>query len=141
MAPRATAPGDPDPNEASGKQRPSWGNVGQHHWSRARQGMNEEALEYYRQRSRAPGMEQAGPRNAYCMSCDGVIPLEVDSGRPAPREPRHCPHCGVELDARVQRMFNWVEIDQVPEGDARFVLPVLLAFLALGAGLLLWLLL
>jgi hypothetical protein len=36
-------------------------------------------------------------------------------------------------------MFNWVEIDQVPEGDARAVLPLVFAALALLA-LLVWLL-
>ena len=49
--------------------------MGPEHWSRARKDSNQEALEYYRERSHAPGVEAGGgPRNFYCMRCDGVIP-------------------------------------------------------------------
>ena len=51
--------------------------MGPDHWSVARKDENQEALEYYRQRSHAPGVEEGGgPRNFYCMRCDGVIPVE-----------------------------------------------------------------
>jgi hypothetical protein len=100
------------------------------HWSKARAGTNQEAIDHYRARSRAPGVAAGGAeRNHYCMSCNGVIPLSYDSRSPAEGPPGRCPHCGVELDPRVRAMFNWVEIDQVPAGDARAVLRV-----ALGVG-------
>ena len=35
---------------------PVYGNMSDDHWSRARAGENAEALEYYRERSRAPGV-------------------------------------------------------------------------------------
>jgi hypothetical protein len=93
------------------------------HGSPSRSERNREALDYYRERSRAPGVASGGAeRNHYCMACNGVIPLEYDSRRPAGGPPEKCPHCGAELDRRVRAMFNWVEIDQVPSGDARFVL-------------------
>ncbi len=100
----------------------SFGNMGDHHWSRARDGSNAEAIDYYRERSQAPGVaEGGGARNMYCMHCDGVIPLggllEV------------CPHCGKELEGDVKRYFNWVEIDRTPKSDLRSLWPVL----ALGA--------
>ncbi len=106
--PRASE-GEPD---SSG---PSWGPMSERHWSRARAGANSEALEYYRQRSRAPGVAEGGAeRNFYCMSCDGVIAY-THSGDA-------CPHCGVALDERVKRYFNWVEINDPPTSD---VLPLL----------------
>lgn len=107
---------------------PSWGNISPRHWSKARADMNEEALEYMRERSRAPGVEDGGShRNSYCMECNGVLPLDYDR-RVADdqRKLKECPHCGAEIDARVQAMFNWVEIDQVHGGDAKAMLPVLL---------------
>jgi hypothetical protein len=103
------------------------------HWSRARGERNREVIEYYRQRSRAPGVAGGGAeRNFYCMSCDGVIPFE-------PR-PQRCPHCCAELDEHVVRYFNWVEISDPPRGDARAVLGLAAALLALAA-LVGWLLL
>jgi hypothetical protein len=113
------------------------------HWSRsrARADANQEALDYYRQRSRAPGVAGGGAeRNHYCMACNGVIPLEYDSRSPAAGPPSNCPHCGAELDQRVRAMFNWVEIDQVPEGDARAVLKVAaaLAVIAAAAAAIVW---
>lgn len=122
----------PEPAGSAG-EGPSWGNMGPRHWSRARDGMNREALDYLRERSRAPGVAGGGAeRNHYCMSCNGVIPLEYVSSEPAGGPPSHCPHCGVELDRAVRAMFNWVEIDQVPASDLRALLPLLLA----AAGLL-----
>ncbi len=126
--------------DASGsgeKRRPSWGNVDDQHWSRTRREMNEEALEYYRERSKAPGVaEGGGLRNVYCMECDGVIPVEYDRAEPADRgAKRTCPHCGVELDASIQRMFNWVEIDRAPPSDVRALLPLALGALAVLAAL------
>lgn len=122
----------------------SWGNVGEHHWSRARRGMNEEALEYYRERSRAPGVAEGGShRNHYCLSCNGVIPLEYDQRRPASRERQTCPHCGAELEGNVRAMFNWVETDQVPASDVRALLPILIGLSVLvvaAAVLLIWML-
>ncbi len=122
------------------KPKPSWGNVGEHHWSVARRDSNQEAIEYYRERSRAPGVAEGGrERNHYCMSCNGVVPLAYDQRRPADEAPTRCPHCGAELDARVRAMFNWVEIDQPPPSDAPLVGLVLLALAAVAlAGLALW---
>ncbi len=118
---------------------PSWGNISPRHWSKARSDMNKETLEYLRERSRAPGVEDGGShRNSYCMECNGVLPLEYDSRVPGEREtPDECPHCGVKIEGRVQAMFNWVEIDQVHGSDAKVILP-LLAALVVGAGALLW---
>ena len=114
--------------------------LGEEHWSKARAGENEEALEYYRGRNKAPGVaEGGGARNHYCFECDGVIELEYDSREPAPKLPALCPHCGVKLEGGARRMFNWVEIDQPPASDARaLLLPafsalVLLALVLLGA--------
>jgi len=114
----------------------SYGNIGDHHWSRARAGMNEEALEYYRERSQAPGVaEGGGARNHYCLACDGVIPLEAGAAL------ERCPHCGAELEGNVKRYFNWVEIDTPPKSDARALLPIFagLALIVVGAAaLLVW---
>ena len=102
--------------------------MSEHHWSRARRGANQEAVDYYRERSRAPGVAEGGAeRNFYCMQCDGVIPhdprLEV------------CPHCGAAIEAGVKRYFNWVEMDEPRKGDLRALLPVfLIAIVALGAA-------
>jgi hypothetical protein len=109
-----------------------------------REERNREATEYYRERSRAPGVAEGGAeRNHYCMSCNGVIPLHYDQREAAVGPPGHCPHCGVELDAHVRAMFNWVEIDQVPASDFGALLPWMLGALglvALGLVLLFWLL-
>jgi len=103
--------------------RPSWGNLSEHHWSRARRGANREALDYYHKRSRAPGVAAGGAeRNFYCMECDGVIPH-------APPVER-CPHCASPIDENVRRYFNWVEIDRPVESDLRPLLPLLLGVLA-----------
>ena len=107
---------------------PSWGNMSEDHWSRSRKGTNQEAIEYYRDRSHAPGVEAGGAeRNFYCMRCDGVIPhgeaIEA------------CPHCGAELEDRVRRYFNWVEIDEPRGGDARAMLPLLIGALAVALAL------
>ena len=136
MAPKTDQDG---PQEGGWRELPpdaehSWGNVSDEHWTRTRKGMNQEALEYLRERSHAPGVEEGGgPRNHYCMSCNGVIPLEYDQRAPATEEVLVCPHCGVELDARVRAMFNWVEIDQPPKSDLGPLLGVAVAgTLALG---------
>ena len=106
----------------------SWGKMSDKHWSRARADENREAIEHMRKRSRAPGVaEGGGARNHYCMSCDGVIPFET--GTP----PEVCPHCGAELDEHVKAMFNWVEIDEAPSGDAAAVMRLALAGLAVVA--------
>ena len=128
----------PDPGEPAGPEEPSYGPMSDAHWSRSRRGSNREALEYYRQKSRAPGVAEGGaPRNQYCLECGGVVPLSYDSREPLARgrEPERCPHCRAELEGRVRQMFNWVETDQVPEGDAKAVLPFFLLALALIAGL------
>jgi len=110
------------------KTPPSFGNMSEHHWSRARRGMNQEALDYYRQRSQAPGVaEGGGESNFYCMECSGVIPH-----LPALKA---CPHCGVAIEGGVRRYFNWVEMNETPRGDAARLLPLLLlALLALACG-------
>ncbi len=120
------------------KQPPkSYGNMGAHHWTRSRADRNRDAIDYYRRRSRAPGVaEGGGPRNHYCMHCDGVIPL------PAGEEeaPAACPHCGEPLEGVTKRYFNWVEIDEPPRSDLAALLPYFAgAFLLLGA-LLYWIL-
>jgi len=93
----------------------SWGNLSEQHWSRARRDANQEALEYYRERSRAPGVAEGGAaRNEYCMECDGVVPHASE----------RCPHCGAAIDAKVRRYFNWVEIDKPTESDAKPLLAI-----------------
>jgi hypothetical protein len=117
----------PEPN------KPSWGNISEHHWSRARKDANQEQLEYYRSRSHAPGVAGGGAeRNFYCMGCEGVIPYDL--------ELRACPHCGAAIDEHVKRYFNWVEINEPGTGDARALLPFLAAALlvALALAALVW---
>ncbi|MEM7517558.1 MAG: hypothetical protein AAF368_11635, partial [Planctomycetota bacterium] len=115
----------------------------EHHWSKSREGTNEEALEYLRERSQRPGVAEGGSsRNMYCPECQGVIPLEYDS-RVAPEGGNEqCPHCGAALPERVREMFNWVEIDQVSGSDAKALLPlflgIVLLFFLLCWGLLSW---
>ena len=113
--------------------KPSYGNIGDHHWSRARTDLNQEALQYYRERSRAPGVAAGGTeRNFYCMRCDGVIPFE-----PAVAS---CPHCGEPVDERIRRYFNWVEINDPVESDARALakLALVLAGALLALALISW---
>lgn len=109
--------------------------MGEHHWSVARKSSNQEALDYYRERSKAPGVEDGGgARNHYCMNCDGVIPFEHRGDT--------CPHCSAALDDGVRRYFNWVEIDQPPSSDLipllKVAVPVLLVLAALGILILRW---
>ena len=86
---------------------PSFGNMSDQHWSRARRDSNQEALEYYRQRSKAPGVAEGGAeRNFYCMDCDGVIPHDTTA--------KVCPHCGASIEGGVKRYFNWVEMNDPP---------------------------
>lgn len=122
-------PPEAEPPPADGERaRPekSFGNISPKHWSRARAGMNEEALDYYRSRSKAPGVAEGGSeRNFYCMECDGVIPFDQGAGR--------CPHCGAELAGGARRFFNWVELDSPPRGDARALLSIAGAVLLLLA--------
>lgn len=127
-----------DPEHEPGKAPPphSWGNISEHHWSRARKHAHREQLEYYRDRSGAPGVAAGGAeRNFYCMACDGVIPYDLET--------RLCPHCGAAVEEHVKRYFNWVEINEPATGDARALLPffalALLALLALTALLWWWL--
>jgi hypothetical protein len=106
--------------------KPSFGNMSDDHWSRARAGTNEEAVEYYRERSRAPGVKEGGSeRNFYCMKCDGVI-----SHDPMPKV---CPHCGESTEEAAKRYFNWVEINEPPRSDARALMaPVLWVMTGVG---------
>ena len=113
----------------------SWGDVDENHWSKVRGDRNDEVLEYYRERSQAPGVEAGGDsRNQYCMQCDGVIPLSYFQFEPASKEVRHCPHCGVQLEQRIHRMFNWVEIDQPHGSDIKSLVPLLLGALVVVAA-------
>ncbi len=134
--------GEPREGAEPGAAAPSsFGNMSEHHWSRARRDKNAEAMAYLRERSQAPGVAEGGAeRNHYCMQCQGVIPLQYDQRSPADELPGNCPHCGAELDARVRAMFNWVEIDQPPRGDAKLALGLAAALLLLlaGAAWLLW---
>jgi hypothetical protein len=129
-------PADPDPpstppegtpgpaDEAEPKRRSL---LPDDHWSKTRDARNHEALDYLRERSRAPGVESGGTsRNQYCMECGGVLPLSYDSFEPADRSVHEtCPHCGAEVNPTVRAMFNWVEIDQVPPSDVAALLPFL----------------
>jgi hypothetical protein len=111
--------------------------MSERHWSRARRHHNQEAIEHLRARSRAPGVaEGGGPRNFYCLECRGVVPF-------GSAIPERCPHCGAVLDEHVRAMFNWVEIDQAPSGDAASLVRVALlglAGLVVVALLFLWML-
>jgi hypothetical protein len=115
---------------------PSFGNMGPDHWSKARKDTNTEALEYYRERSKAPGVEAGGgPRNFYCMRCDGVIPEVPPLAQ--------CPHCGEPLEGMARRYFNWVELDKPVKSDLRALLPLAaggVVLLLAVAALLVWLL-
>jgi len=110
----------------------SWSFDDERHWSRLRKGKNQAAMDYYKQRSKAPGVaDGGGVRSQYCQECDGVIPLEYDQRKSADRKQRElCPHCGAEVSPTVRRMFNWVEIDQPPPSDLAVVLPWLFGALA-----------
>lgn len=100
-----------------GEPQHSWGNMSDAHWSRARKDKNAEALEYYRARSKAPGVAEGGDsRNFYCMTCDGVIPHGFRG--------EHCPHCKAAIDERVKRYFNWVEINEPPSSDFKALIPI-----------------
>lgn len=113
----------------------SFGVTGDKHWATARAEMNQEEIEFLRERSRAPGVAEGGAdRNHYCMECHGVIPLKYDSTQSREGEaPEHCPHCGAELGGGVRMMFNWVEMDQVPGSDAKALMPFFLGgLLVLG---------
>jgi hypothetical protein len=124
--------------DGSSSQPKSYGPMGEHHWSRARKDKNAEALGHLRARSRAPGVAEGGAeRNHYCMRCNGVIPLAYDQREPASADAGTCPHCGVELDARVRAMFNWVEIDQPPRQDRALAI-ALVSLIVLVVALLVW---
>lgn len=131
MSAHASEPEPPDDRPPK-----SFGNLSEHHWSVARREHNREALDYYRERSKAPGVASGGAeRNFYCMSCDGVIPFDFRGAR--------CPHCDAELDEHVKRYFNWVEINEPPKSDALALLLIALPFVIGAAliGLLAWYLL
>ncbi|TAJ17858.1 MAG: hypothetical protein EPO68_08740 [Planctomycetota bacterium] len=122
------------PRKAGYTQQGSWGPISDRHWTRARAGQNEEALEYYRERSKAPGVAEGGDvRNFYCMECDGVIPYQSGAV--------DCPHCGARVEPGVRRYFNWVEMEMPAPSDRRFLIGVAVAgLLVLGViGLVLWL--
>ncbi len=125
----------------TGKSVGSWSYDDERHWSKRREGQNAEAMDYYRERSKAPGVEEGGGvRAQYCQECDGVIPLEYDQRKPADTSKvEHCPHCGAEINPRVRRMFNWVEIDQPPPSDLAVVLPYIGIILLLVVALALFL--
>src|SRR5258706_873788 len=106
----------------------SFGNMSEHHWSRAGKDSNPEALEFLRGRCAAAGVREGGSeRNFYCMQCDGVIPYSP------PRET--CPHCGATLDESVKRYFNWVEMNDPPRSDFKALWPLLLGGLLLLVAL------
>lgn len=130
----------PDKSNKKEESPASFGNMSDQHWSKARSEMNEEALDYLRDRSTKPGVASGGAaRNMYCPSCQGVIPLNYDSREAPTGERENCPHCGVLLDERVREMFNWVEIDQVSGSDAKVILPILLLAMLVVTGLVWWL--
>ncbi|MEZ6004440.1 MAG: hypothetical protein R3F33_09680 [Planctomycetota bacterium] len=124
------SPADPDPPQDPTIPPKSYGNMGPEHWTRTRETRNAEAIDYYRERSRAPGVaEGGGPRNFYCMECDGVIPHDPPATT--------CPHCGAAVSGQTRRYFNWVEIDSPPDSDWKALRPYFLAA-ALLLGLLVW---
>ncbi|MEM9381072.1 MAG: hypothetical protein AAGB93_14065 [Planctomycetota bacterium] len=98
----------------------SYGNMSDHHWSKTRGERNADAIRYYQDRSKAPGVAEGGDaRNFYCMECDGVVPWDDFAGDA-------CPHCGAAIDGNARRYFNWVEIDRTPASDRTAL------FLAIG---------
>ncbi len=113
-----------------GKPQPppsSLGNIGEHHWTRSRSTENQAAIDYYRERSKAPGVAEGGEeRNHYCLECDGVIPHDAST--------TSCPHCGAEIEGHTKRYFNWVEIDDTTDSDLKALLPWLILGLALLLG-------
>ncbi len=138
--PPAPSPGEPRTETESHYRvadEKSYGNMSDQHWSKTRGVRNAEALDYYRDRSKAPGVEGGGEaRNYYCMECDGVIPWDDFEGDA-------CPHCGAEIEGSARRYFNWVEIDRTPKSDRTamaIALGILLLVIGLVAGLAFWLL-
>ena len=122
VPPREGSPGIPEK---------SYGNMSPTHWSKTRGERNAEAIDYYRERSNAPGVaEGGGARNFYCMECDGVIPMEPS--------PDACPHCGAVIKGQSRRYFNWVEIDTPPDSDWLALRPYFLGAFALVLLLLYW---
>lgn len=117
-----------DPSNYKPADNKSYGNMDEHHWSKTRAERNKDAIDYYRERSNAPGVAEGGEaRNFYCMSCDGVVPFD--------QEGEVCPHCGESIEGRSKRYFNWVEIDEAPSSDFKALLPYfvgVLVVLALG---------
>lgn len=108
----------------------SYGNMSDDHWSRTRGERNREAIDYYRERGKAPGVAEGGEaRNFYCMECDGVVPYDHEGDT--------CPHCQANIAGRTRRYFNWVEIDQPGEGDFKAVLPFLAGGL-IGVAFFVW---
>ena len=119
--------GDEASGETQRKPAPSYGNMSDQHWSKTRGERNAEAIDYYRQRSRAPGVKEGGEaRNFYCMECDGVIPYDHEGDT--------CPHCAASIEGGARRYFNWVEIDRPVEGDFKAVLPLLIGGVVLLVG-------
>jgi ribosomal protein L37E len=113
---------EPDSAPQPPNAGPSYGPMSERHWSRARRDSNREAIDYYRERSKAPGVAEGGAeRNFYCMRCDGVIAYT--------HADPNCPHCGEPIDEHVKRYFNWVEINEPPPSD-------FLPLLKLGSALL-----
>jgi len=102
--------------------------MSEHHWSKTRGERNRDAIDYYRERSKAPGVAEGGDaRNFYCMECDGVIPWDDFTGD-------SCPHCGSVIAGSARRYFNWVEIDRTPSADrTAFFLAISIALTVLGA--------
>ena len=108
----------------SDKPKKSYGNMSEHHWSKTRGERNKEAIDYYRERSKAPGVAEGGEaRNFYCMACDGVVPFD--------HEEEGCPHCGEPIEGRTRRYFNWVEIDEAPSSDLKALMPYFLGALVI----------
>ena len=103
----------------------SYGNMSDHHWSKTRGERNADAIRYYQDRSKAPGVAEGGDaRNFYCMECDGVIPWDDFQGD-------SCPHCGAEIEGSARRYFSWVEVDRTPGSD-RTAMAIAVGIVALG---------
>lgn len=120
-----------EPSNYGEPEHKSYGNMDEHHWSKTRGERNKDAIDYYRERSQAPGVAEGGEaRNFYCMACDGVVPFD--------HEGETCPHCDEKIEGRTRRYFNWVEIDEAPPSDLKVLLPWMLGAAA-AIGLLGWL--
>ena len=131
MASRSEPPGgaplEERPNGSSSQR--SYGNMSEHHWSKTRGERNREAIDYYRERSRAPGVEEGGgPRTSTAWTATGSSPTTRGSARART--------VARSSTARSGGTSTGWEIDRPPASDLRALLPwmvLVAALLAAGA--------